>query len=94
MIERPWEELALVQDFLGLEQMVTKSSFYFDEDKGFYCMRRSETDSFCLKEGKGREHIRISEKTVKKLKNFYKDPNREFYEIAGRDFGWEEAKVQ
>ncbi len=39
LIEHPWQELERIQDFLGLEREITKESFTFNKEKGFYCIK-------------------------------------------------------
>ena len=36
----PWEELRLVEDFLGLDNELTQERFQFNATKGFYCMKQ------------------------------------------------------
>ncbi len=39
MIERPWEELIKIQQFLGIQIELDEKDFVFSEQKGFYCMK-------------------------------------------------------
>ncbi len=39
LIKHPWQELERIQDFLGLEREITRDSFVFNQEKGFYCMK-------------------------------------------------------
>ena len=39
LVDRPWEELAKVEAFLGLESVIGRQeAFYFNETRGFYCL--------------------------------------------------------
>ncbi|GIY15988.1 heparan sulfate glucosamine 3-O-sulfotransferase 3A1, partial [Caerostris extrusa] len=42
LIRDPAGEMALVQDFLGLDRVITDKHFYFNETKGFPCLKKSE----------------------------------------------------
>ncbi|KAG8236287.1 hypothetical protein J437_LFUL016067 [Ladona fulva] len=44
----------------------------------------------CLRESKGRRHPRVDPSVVHKLRRFFAEHNRRFYEMVGEDFGWPE----
>ncbi|KFM61052.1 Heparan sulfate glucosamine 3-O-sulfotransferase 3A1, partial [Stegodyphus mimosarum] len=90
LIKDPAGEMALVQDFLGLKRVITDKHFYFNETKGFPCLKKSEGNGnpHCLGKTKGRTHPDISPSTVTRLRDFYRPFNLKFYQMVGRDFGW------
>lgn len=63
--------------------------FYFNETKGFYCLRYDSGDR-CLRETKGRKHPHIDPLVVSKLRKFFAEHNQKFYELVGQDLGWPE----
>ena len=57
LMDNPGKVMREVAEFVHLEPNINESHFYFDEEKGFYCMRppeESERGSFCLANDKGR----------------------------------------
>lgn len=66
-----------------------RRNFYFNETKGFYCLRNDTTDK-CLRETKGRKHPRVDPAVVTKLRKFFVQHNQRFYDLIGEDLGWPE----
>ncbi|KAF6722380.1 Heparan sulfate glucosamine 3-O-sulfotransferase 2 [Oryzias melastigma] len=91
LISDPAGELRKVQDFLGLQRIVTDKHFYFNKTKGFPCLKKPEGSSkpHCLGKTKGRTHVSIDPVVIQKLRAFYKPHNQRFYQMAGQDFGWQ-----
>ncbi|KAG5262658.1 hypothetical protein AALO_G00277420 [Alosa alosa] len=91
LISDPAGELGRVQDFLGLQRIVTDKHFYFNKTKGFPCLKKPEGSSkpHCLGKTKGRIHPRIHPTVIQKLREFYQPHNLRFYQMAGQDFGWQ-----
>ncbi|XP_072229356.1 heparan sulfate (glucosamine) 3-O-sulfotransferase 3-like [Leuresthes tenuis] len=91
LISDPAGELGKVQDFLGLQRIVTDKHFYFNKTKGFPCLKKPEGSSkpHCLGKTKGRTHVSIDPGIIQLLRDFYKPHNQRFYQIAGQDFGWQ-----
>ncbi|XP_025829977.1 heparan sulfate glucosamine 3-O-sulfotransferase 1 isoform X2 [Agrilus planipennis] len=70
LIEDPLSQIQRIEDFLGLESKISTHNFYFNETKGFFCLR-NETSDRCLRETKGRKHPRVDPLVISKLqKNF------------------------
>ncbi|XP_060116682.1 heparan sulfate glucosamine 3-O-sulfotransferase 4-like [Heteronotia binoei] len=92
LIEDPAGEMAKVQDFLGLKRVVTEKYFFFNQTKGFPCLKRPEDSSAprCLGKSKGRTHPRIDQSVIQRLRKFYKPFNVMFYQMTGEDFQWEQ----
>lgn len=89
LIEDPVPQLKRIERFLGLESRIGTHNFYFNETKGFYCLRNETTDR-CLRETKGRRHPRIDPYVVAKLRKYFSEHNQKFYELIGQDLGWPE----
>ncbi|KAL2101659.1 hypothetical protein ACEWY4_003420 [Coilia grayii] len=91
LVTDPAGEMARVQDFLGLERIVTDKHFYFNQTKGFPCLKKLEGSSqpHCLGRTKGRAHPQIQDGVIRRLSEFYRPHNLRFYEMVGQDFGWQ-----
>lgn len=90
LIQDPAGEMARLQDFLGLKRVITEKHFYFNETKGFPCLKKSEGNGnpHCLGKTKGRTHPDVSSSTIQRLRDFYRPFNLKFYQMTGRNFGW------
>uniref|UniRef100_A0AAR2J2H9 Sulfotransferase n=1 Tax=Pygocentrus nattereri TaxID=42514 RepID=A0AAR2J2H9_PYGNA len=80
-----------VQDFLGLKRVVTNKHFYFNQTKGFPCLKKPEGSSRprCLGKSKGRAHPQIPSEVLLRLRDFYRPFNLKLYQMTGQNFGWE-----
>lgn len=87
LINNPMSQINRVQDFLGIERRINRHNFYFNETKGFYCLRTESGDKKCLKETKGRAHPKVDEKSISQLRKFFVEHNQRFYELIGEDLG-------
>ncbi|XP_061565009.1 heparan sulfate glucosamine 3-O-sulfotransferase 3B1-like [Cololabis saira] len=91
LISDPAGELGRVQDFLGLKRIITDKHFYFNQTKGFPCLKKAEGSSkpHCLGKTKGRTHPNIHPEVVQRLRDFYRPFNMKFYQMTGQNFGWD-----
>ncbi|XP_034988220.2 heparan sulfate glucosamine 3-O-sulfotransferase 6 [Zootoca vivipara] len=91
LVSDPAGEMARVQDFLGIKRVVTDKHFYFNETKGFPCLKKPEGSSRprCLGKSKGRPHPKIDPQVIRRLQEFYRPFNMKFYQMTGQDFGWD-----
>ncbi|XP_010886953.2 heparan sulfate glucosamine 3-O-sulfotransferase 3B1b [Esox lucius] len=91
LISDPAGELGRVQDFLGLKRIITDKHFYFNQTKGFPCLKKAEGSSkpHCLGKTKGRTHPNIHPEVVQRLRDFYRPFNMKFYQMTGHNFGWD-----
>ncbi|XP_026181251.1 heparan sulfate glucosamine 3-O-sulfotransferase 6-like [Mastacembelus armatus] len=91
LVSDPSGEMGRVQDFLGLKRVVSDKHFYFNQTKGFPCLKKPEGSSRprCLGKSKGRPHPQIPSEVLQKLRDFYRPFNHRFYEMSGQDFGWD-----
>ncbi|TSK14596.1 Heparan sulfate glucosamine 3-O-sulfotransferase 3A1 [Bagarius yarrelli] len=90
LVSDPAFELGRVQDFLGLERIITDKHFYFNKTKGFPCLKKAEgsAEPHCLGKTKGRTHVHVNPDVIHKLRDFYRPHNLRFYQMTGMDFGW------
>ncbi|XP_070837606.1 heparan sulfate glucosamine 3-O-sulfotransferase 6-like [Chaetodon trifascialis] len=91
LVSDPAGEMGRVQDFLGLKRVVSDKHFYFNQTKGFPCLKKPEGSSRprCLGKSKGRPHPQIPSEVLQRLRDFYKPFNHRFYQMSGQDFGWD-----
>ncbi|XP_076151350.1 heparan sulfate glucosamine 3-O-sulfotransferase 6-like [Alosa pseudoharengus] len=91
LVSDPAGEMARVQDFLGLKRVVGAKHFYFNQTKGFPCLKKPEGSSRprCLGKSKGRTHPPIPQEALQRLREFYRPFNLKFYQMTGQDFGWD-----
>ena len=93
LVTDPAGEMGRVQDFLGLKRVVTDKHFYFNQTKGFPCLKKPEGSSRprCLGKSKGRPHPQIPSEVLLRLRDFYRPFNLKFYQMTGHNFGWDWA---
>ncbi|XP_041671768.1 heparan sulfate glucosamine 3-O-sulfotransferase 6 [Cheilinus undulatus] len=91
LVTDPAGEMGRVQDFLGLKRVVTDKHFYFNQTKGFPCLKKPEGSSRprCLGKSKGRPHPQIPLDVLLRLRDFYRPFNLKFYQMTGQNFGWD-----
>ncbi|MBN3303904.1 HS3SA sulfotransferase, partial [Amia calva] len=91
LVSDPAGEMGRVQDFLGLKRVITDKHFYFNETKGFPCLKKPEGSSRprCLGKSKGRPHPHIPPEVLHRLRDFYRPFNLKFYQMTSQDFGWD-----
>ncbi|XP_061541634.1 heparan sulfate glucosamine 3-O-sulfotransferase 1 [Phycodurus eques] len=87
LIRDPLPEMKKVERFLRLEPQINASNFYFNQTKGFYCLREQGRER-CLHDSKGRAHPRVAPAILQKLYQFFHQPNRKFFELVGQTFNW------
>ncbi|TRY89006.1 hypothetical protein DNTS_029293 [Danionella cerebrum] len=88
LIHDPLPELQRVERFLDLPPRIVADNFYFNQTKGFFCIR-SEGLERCLHESKGRPHPPVDNTVLKKLRLYLKQHNRSFFALIGRTFKWQ-----
>ncbi|XP_061765034.1 heparan sulfate glucosamine 3-O-sulfotransferase 6 [Nerophis ophidion] len=93
LVTDPAGEMGRVQDFLGLKRVVTDKHFYFNQTKGFPCLKKPEGSSRprCLGKSKGRPHPHIPSDVLLRLRDFYRPFNLKFYQMTGQNFGWDDT---
>ena len=90
LISDPAGVMAQVQDFLGLKRVISEKHFFFNETKGFPCLKKPEGSGspHCLGKTKGRMHPKIDPTVLQRLRDFYRPFNAKFYQMTNQDFGW------
>ena len=76
--------------FLNLRRVISDEYFYFNETKGFPCLKKREgsPDIKCFDKSKGRPHPHVEEIYIERLRKFYRPYNEEFYQLVGTNFRW------
>ncbi|XP_053306264.1 heparan sulfate glucosamine 3-O-sulfotransferase 1-like [Spea bombifrons] len=87
LIKTPLTELRKVERFLNLPPRIVSSNFYFNQTKGFYCIR-SDGRERCLHESKGRPHPVVNETVLGQLHSYFKEHNAKFYKMVNQSFDW------
>lgn len=87
LIRDPLAEMKKVERFLHLKPQINEENFYFNQTKGFYCLKE-EGHEHCLHESKGRTHPNVAAEILQKLRKYFQEPNRKFFELVGRTFDW------
>lgn len=87
LVRDPLPELRRVERFLELPPRIAASNFYFNQTKGFYCIR-SDGRERCLHESKGRPHPPVNGTVLRQLRAYFRPHNRNFYRLVGRNFHW------
>ena len=67
----PWEEIQLLERFLGVQEITTESSFMYNTTRKFYCHKLIG----CLVAGKGRRHPDVPDSAKEKLREYYQPHN-------------------
>lgn len=88
-IDDPLPQLKKIESFLRIPNRLSKNHLYFNETKGFYCLRTDIGDK-CLRETKGRRHPHVNPVALTRLRRFFAVYNQKFYELIGEDLGWPE----
>ena len=89
LVKKPWEEFKKIQDFLNVPRKITKRTFFFNEDKGFYCWYLQDGEEYCMPDSKGRKHTVLSAENENKLRDFYRPHSLELFEMLDRTFQWD-----
>ncbi|TNN25744.1 Heparan sulfate glucosamine 3-O-sulfotransferase 1 [Liparis tanakae] len=88
LIRDPLPELQEVERFLNLPPRIVASNFYFNQTKGFFCLRSGGRER-CLHESKGRPHAAVNATVLQQLRSFLQEHNRTFFRLVGRTFDWQ-----
>ena len=96
----PWVVMHEVQTFLNISAVITKKNFSINPNTGFYCLTKSNGIG-CLGNNKGRTRTRtkngnisskISKRSEKLLKDFYKLYDIELIKLTSKTFSWMRKK--
>ncbi|XP_069756610.1 heparan sulfate glucosamine 3-O-sulfotransferase 1-like [Narcine bancroftii] len=87
LIKNPLEELQKVETFLNIPAKIKTSNFYFNQTKGFYCLR-SDGKERCLHESKGRPHPVVNSTVLEELRAYFREHNERFFQMVQQTFKW------
>ena len=90
ILKQPWVEMHAIESFLGLPHEIDRSAFYLNQEKGFFCLRRSyDQDPECLGKNKGYpSYPDVSKRTIKMLSDFYQPLNKKLFNLIGEEYDW------
>ncbi|XP_038051771.1 heparan sulfate glucosamine 3-O-sulfotransferase 1-like [Patiria miniata] len=86
-IKNPYPAVKLVEQFLGIKDYFTRDHFYYDVQKGFFCLNKPIPNN-CMKESKGRPHPEVNDETLRKLRDYYRPYNKALNDLMKVDFHW------
>ncbi|XP_038051763.1 uncharacterized protein LOC119724679 [Patiria miniata] len=86
-IKDPYPAVKLVEQFLGIRDYFTRDHFYYDVQKGFFCMNKPIPQN-CMSPAKGRPHPEVREDTLQKLRDFYRPYNEKLRHLVNLDLHW------
>lgn len=84
---KPYEVILRVESFMNLDHEVSEDSFEYNATRGFFCFKINGKSN-CLRKGKGRPHPVVAPECLSHLRDLFQPINQKFYELVGRDFGW------
>lgn len=84
----PYAEISAIETFLGVGHKISKTSFYFNASKGFFCINDDYVETPCLSETKGRPHPKVEKSVLELLYKFYRPWNKLFFDMTNRTFNW------
>ncbi|XP_038057583.1 heparan sulfate glucosamine 3-O-sulfotransferase 5-like [Patiria miniata] len=87
LIANPLPEMKKVERFLGLPDFISEKNFYYNNATGFYCLA-GDLNSKCLSASKGREHPKVSTDVIRKLQDFFRPYNEQFFKMINQRFNW------
>ena len=76
-----------VEQFLGIPDMTWTMGFVKNPKTGEYCLK-SGSSEYCTGDREEKNYPLVSEDTKKLLADYYKDKNKQFYQLVGRTFNW------
>ena len=89
-IENPVPALAKIEAFLGIEHQLNDKLFYYNTERGYYCVKNVSTFSGCLNPKiKGLPHPNVAQKIMEKLCEYFQPHNEAFYKLAGHYYNWD-----
>ena len=86
MSEKPWTQLQMVANFLGVEDIYQAENFYRPEGASFYCFKDPQG---CLLNGTSpRKYIEVSAEVLERIRHLLHPQIKELHEWLGRSFKW------
>jgi [heparan sulfate]-glucosamine 3-sulfotransferase 4 len=85
-VERPFQQVQLLESCMGLEPFFSEENFVLDKKKGFYCFK-SGSDTQCMGGAKGRPHPQISDDVSTHLVEYFHRCNSHLAQHTGFEIG-------
>ncbi|XP_003724549.2 heparan sulfate glucosamine 3-O-sulfotransferase 1 [Strongylocentrotus purpuratus] len=82
----PLPSLQRVEEFLGIDRYFDEDKFFFNETKGFICLR--DPFEMCMTGNKGRPHEEVSDDLMEKLRDHFRPFNRKLVKVLERELSW------
>eukprot|EP00057_Strongylocentrotus_purpuratus_P000745 XP_001182330.2 PREDICTED: heparan sulfate glucosamine 3-O-sulfotransferase 1 isoform X1 [Strongylocentrotus purpuratus] len=82
----PLPSLQRVEEFLGIDRFFDEDKFFFNETKGFICLR--DPFEMCMTGNKGRPHEEVSDDLMEKLRDHFRPFNRKLVKVLERELSW------
>ncbi|RUS80849.1 hypothetical protein EGW08_011368 [Elysia chlorotica] len=90
LVKDPIGQTQAVERFLQVPPRLTEDNFFFNQTKGFYCLKPfTMREPKCLGKNKGRPHVTLPPDVKKLLYDFYRPYNQELFRLIGKSFDWE-----
>ncbi|XP_038051769.1 heparan sulfate glucosamine 3-O-sulfotransferase 1-like [Patiria miniata] len=86
-IKNPYPAVKLVEQFLGVRDYFTRDHFYYEVQKGFFCLNKPIPNN-CMRRAKGRPHPEVNDETLGKLRDYYRPYNKALNDLMKVDFHW------
>lgn len=91
--KNPTRSLSKTESFLEIDHSISRDRLYFNEEKGFYCLKINSTlqedlDRSCFGSEKGRPHPAIDPVVESALKTYFKPFNDDFMDITKMRMNW------
>ena len=87
-IYRPYQVIHKLEECLELEPFFTKSNFFLNSNRRFYCVKSEQSRPVCMNKSKGRTHPVIPTEVFNKLVKYYKDWDDSLRNVTQRDWSW------
>lgn len=88
--QNPLRQLKEMETFLGVKPYFTSDIVYYNETRGFYCIKTTENGKGfqCGGENKGRTHPELKKSTLDQLADFFEPYNKKLFRTIGKRFNW------
>ena len=86
-VEHPFQQVHMLELWMGLEPFFSEENFVFDKKKGFYCFK-SGSDTQCMGGAKGRPHPQISDDVSTHLVEYFHQCNSHLAQHTGFEIGY------
>ena len=94
--KNPLRQLTEIETFLGVKPFFTPEIVYFNETRGFYCVKLAGAlkPFQCGGKNKGRTHPQLKDSTMLRLQKFFKPYNERLFRVIGKRFNWTSNSIK